>query len=107
MPELQKRIFKIVGFDDISFSKLLSPELTTIIQPIKEMAEKAAAAGKDADDHNDGQQKGYEFLHCVFLLSFCDIIVSSYQSNKTAQFSQSRKSTPKNYILAQQKDRHQ
>ena len=32
---------KIVGFDDISFSKLLSPELTTIIQPIKEMAEKA------------------------------------------------------------------
>jgi DNA-binding LacI/PurR family transcriptional regulator len=32
---------QIVGFDNISFSKLLSPELTTIIQPIKEMAEKA------------------------------------------------------------------
>ena len=32
---------QIVGFDNISFSKLLSPELTTIIQPIKEMAKKA------------------------------------------------------------------
>lgn len=32
---------QIVGFDDISFAALLSPELTTICQPIKEMAEKA------------------------------------------------------------------
>ena len=32
---------QLVGFDDISFSTLLSPELTTICQPVKEMAEKA------------------------------------------------------------------
>ena len=32
---------QLVGFDDISFSSLLSPELTTICQPVKEMAEKA------------------------------------------------------------------
>ena len=32
---------QLIGFDDISFSSLLSPELTTISQPVKEMAEKA------------------------------------------------------------------
>lgn len=32
---------QLIGFDDISFATLLSPELTTISQPIKEMAEKA------------------------------------------------------------------
>ena len=32
---------QIIGFDDISFSTLLSPELTTICQPIREMAQKA------------------------------------------------------------------
>lgn len=32
---------QLVGFDDISFASLLSPELTTISQPIKDMAEKA------------------------------------------------------------------
>lgn len=32
---------QLIGFDNISFSTLLSPELTTICQPIKEMAEKA------------------------------------------------------------------
>ena len=32
---------QLIGFDDISFAALLSPELTTISQPIKEMAEKA------------------------------------------------------------------
>ena len=32
---------QLIGFDDISFSTLLSPELTTICQPIKGMAEKA------------------------------------------------------------------
>ena len=32
---------QLIGFDDISFSTLLSPELTTINQPIKDMAEKA------------------------------------------------------------------
>ena len=32
---------QLVGFDDISFSTLISPELTTISQPIREMAEKA------------------------------------------------------------------
>ncbi len=32
---------QLVGFDDISFATLLSPELTTIRQPVPEMAEKA------------------------------------------------------------------
>ena len=32
---------QLIGFDDISFSTLLSPELTTVSQPIQEMAEKA------------------------------------------------------------------
>ena len=32
---------QLIGFDDISFAALLSPELTTISQPIREMAEKA------------------------------------------------------------------
>lgn len=32
---------QLVGFDDISFATLLSPELTTVCQPIREMAEKA------------------------------------------------------------------
>jgi len=32
---------QLIGFDDISFATLLSPELTTINQPIREMAEKA------------------------------------------------------------------
>lgn len=32
---------QLIGFDDISFSTLLSPELTTINQPIKDMTEKA------------------------------------------------------------------
>ena len=32
---------QLIGFDDISFSTLLSPELTTINQPVREMAEKA------------------------------------------------------------------
>ena len=32
---------QLIGFDDISFATLLSPELTTICQPVQEMAEKA------------------------------------------------------------------
>ena len=32
---------RLIGFDDLSFSSLLSPELTTICQPVREMAEKA------------------------------------------------------------------
>ena len=32
---------QLVGFDDISFATLLSPELTTISQPVQEMAKKA------------------------------------------------------------------
>lgn len=32
---------QLIGFDDISFATLLSPELTTICQPVREMAEKA------------------------------------------------------------------
>lgn len=32
---------QLIGFDDISFTTLLSPELTTIRQPVRQMAEKA------------------------------------------------------------------
>lgn len=32
---------QLVGFDDITFAELLSPELTTVKQPVREMAEKA------------------------------------------------------------------
>lgn len=32
---------RLVGFDDISFASLLSPELTTIRQPVRDMAQKA------------------------------------------------------------------
>lgn len=32
---------QLVGFDDISLSSLISPELTTIHQPIEEMARRA------------------------------------------------------------------
>ena len=32
---------QLIGFDDITFASLVSPELTTICQPIKEMVEKA------------------------------------------------------------------
>ena len=32
---------QLIGFDDISFATLLSPELTTICQPVKDMAKKA------------------------------------------------------------------
>ena len=32
---------QLIGFDDVSFAALLSPELSTISQPIKAMAEKA------------------------------------------------------------------
>ena len=32
---------QLIGFDDISFATLLSPELTTISQPVQEMAKKA------------------------------------------------------------------
>lgn len=32
---------QLVGFDDIAFATLLSPELTTVCQPVREMAEKA------------------------------------------------------------------
>jgi len=32
---------QLIGFDDISFATLLSPELSTVCQPVKEMTEKA------------------------------------------------------------------
>jgi DNA-binding LacI/PurR family transcriptional regulator len=33
---------QLIGFDDISFASLISPELTTIHQPMREMAIEAA-----------------------------------------------------------------
>lgn len=49
---------QLIGFDDITFSSLITPELTTIHQPIREMAQRAAElilaginAGKTGTHH--------------------------------------------------------
>ena len=49
---------QLIGFDDIRFSNLISPELTTIRQPIEEMGKRAVeiifqrAAGKKIQEDN-------------------------------------------------------
>lgn len=51
--KLGKRIpddLKLIGFDDITIAKLTSPQLTTIHQPIKEMANLAVRLIKDSSD---------------------------------------------------------
>lgn len=44
---------KLVGFDDIHMTKLLSPELTTIHQPIEEMAEKSIELLIQEEEHQE------------------------------------------------------
>ena len=41
---------KIIGFDDSFVATLTTPQLTTIHQPVKEMAEQAVQLLKDASD---------------------------------------------------------
>ena len=57
---------QLIGFDDISFSTLLSPELTTICQPVKEMAEKAVEL--IANDELNGMTGG-KFVFPVALVA--------------------------------------
>ena len=41
---------KVIGFDDSLVATLTTPQLTTIHQPIKEMAEQAVRLLKDASE---------------------------------------------------------
>jgi len=50
---------QLIGFDDIYFSQLISPELSTIRQPIREMAEKAVEL---IMDDKDDEKKGGSFV---------------------------------------------
>ena len=39
---------KVIGFDDVYLASLVTPQLTTIHQPVKEMAELAVSILRDA-----------------------------------------------------------
>lgn len=55
---------QLIGFDDIDWSSLFSPELTTISQPIQKMAEKAVEL---IIDNKDTDEKGVEIVYPVTL----------------------------------------
>ena len=55
---------QIVGFDGIHLSSLLSPELTTVAQPIHEIGVKAT----ELIIHNDPLQKGTKFVYPAALI---------------------------------------
>lgn len=55
---------QLIGFDDISWSSLFTPALTTISQPIEQMAQRAAEL---ITDHNDTAEKGVEIVYPVQL----------------------------------------
>lgn len=57
---------QLIGFDNIHLATLMSPELTTIRQPIREMAEKAVALMMDKDNND---KKGARF---VFPVTVCE-----------------------------------
>jgi DNA-binding LacI/PurR family transcriptional regulator len=46
---------QLAGFDDIDVSSLMSPELTTVRQPLREMAEQAMRLIVHREDHSDGE----------------------------------------------------
>jgi len=57
---------QLIGFDDIDLASLMSPELSTVSQPIREMAEKAAGL----IIHGNGNiPKGTEFVCPVTLIA--------------------------------------
>lgn len=56
---------QLVGFDDIALSSLISPELTTIRQPIQAMARQAVAL---IVDNNEREKKGARFILPVTLI---------------------------------------
>ena len=55
---------QLVGFDDISFASLLTPELTTVSQPIREMTEKAVEL---IVNHVSNGEAGQRFVFPVTL----------------------------------------
>ncbi len=54
--------YSIVGFDDMYFSSISSPQLTTVAQPVKEMAFRAFVAVKEQISEGLFQEKKHQFL---------------------------------------------
>jgi len=54
--------YSIVGFDDMYFSSISSPQLTTVAQPVKEMAFRAFVAVKEQISGGLFQEKKHQFL---------------------------------------------
>ena len=54
-----------MGFDDIALSSLISPELTTIRQPIQEMAQQAVSL---IVDNSEQKKQGARFILPVTLI---------------------------------------
>lgn len=54
--------YSIVGFDDMYFSSISNPKLTTVAQPVKEMAFRAFVALKEEIDGGLSQEKKHQFL---------------------------------------------
>ena len=57
---------QLIGFDDIMWSSLFTPELTTIAQPIGEIAKRAAELIIDIDRFTG---KGVEIVYPVELIA--------------------------------------
>ena len=57
---------QLIGFDDVYLSTLISPELTTICQPVHEMAEQAA---EFIIGYKENEPKGAKFVFPVSLVS--------------------------------------
>ena len=56
---------QIIGFDDIEWASMFTPALTTIAQPIEQMATKAMEL---IVDHKNTTQKGVETVYPVQLM---------------------------------------
>ena len=56
---------QIIGFDDIEWANMFTPALTTIAQPIEQMATKAMEL---IVDHKERTQKGVETVYPVELM---------------------------------------
>ena len=55
---------QLIGFDDIAWSSLFTPALTTVSQPIEQMAERAMEL---IIDHSSTEEKGVEIVYPVQL----------------------------------------
>ena len=55
---------QLIGFDDISWSSLFTPALTTVSQPIEQMAQRATEL---IMNHKDTDEKGVEIVYPVQL----------------------------------------